>query len=270
MKDIGSIGFKYTVMDLNLADRTRSRLVQDSIRHRRETKHLTHAAMAPLRTLSSVEREDTEKTDENGNRISEWRKRIAPRKFTLFGWGGGGAQKQNTAHAKTPSFNSALEGPSSDDQQSLVTASSLNGSDAGHRPAPLPTTNIMDDGIMGIEDFCSSNASSRMVSRVNSDDDFYEQQSEDEEQEESPKELTHSKTLEASSSTAWKVHARLRVRVLYCRNLFSAQRHPPNPYLAVSTLRETHCTSTQLATLNPRYNEEFEFSITEPLRTCFR
>eukprot|EP00796_Vickermania_ingenoplastis_P010974 gene10974-7619_t len=62
----------------------------------------------------------------------------------------------------------------------------------------------------------------------------------------------------------------LHVKLFYCENLQSSPKQLPNPFVVLTTIRETLYSKTVENTNNPRYDEVFQFRLEHPEDTALR
>lgn len=63
---------------------------------------------------------------------------------------------------------------------------------------------------------------------------------------------------------------KLHVRLFYCSRLEGNQKQAPDPFVVLSTVSCTHYSTTKEATLNPRYDEVFEFPLLHQEESALR
>ncbi|KAG5464283.1 hypothetical protein LSCM1_00464 [Leishmania martiniquensis] len=277
VREVGTIGFKYTVVDLNLVDRTRARLAKE---HYRERNTRIPGA---LRGKSESHGTSTGPSwgsggDPIGNSVS-----------TNVVTSSGGVQRWSSLKRyflQTPLMSHSTRGLSGvnsatdesdryeqnmSDSATLVVAD-MDGSTSKFGCtvfSRVPTINLMDGGIGSVEEFCSADVS-QLNSEEPSDEDVDLSGSLDVMCQPPTNEedgVSGSCTLmegEGGMESGDPARMLLRVRLLSCANLFKPGRNMPNPYVLLSTICESHRSRVQFCTTEPRFNETFFFTVEDP------
>ncbi|KPA81481.1 putative C2 domain protein [Leptomonas pyrrhocoris] len=279
VKEMGTIGFKYTVVDLNLVDQTRLRLLK---RHALRTDMEVPVVMEGLRgnrtsTLSSVggtSRADVTSNaaatikpgtphpvSSTGQRWSNFKKY-----FQLAPLTGRTLRTVSSANAGA----SDVKGSSNGNEETTHVVKdqdtvSFNSTKSGVQR--MPTLNLMDGGIHSVEEFCSADDSllnSNMASETEADLSASMDFATDEGAEQMNTSVLPVDANESPNDVRGPSKMQLRVRLLSCTNLLKLTRNPPNPYVLLSTTCESHRSRVQFDTTEPRFNETFKFRVENP------
>ncbi|KAG5490589.1 hypothetical protein JKF63_00709 [Porcisia hertigi] len=269
VRKVGTIGFKYTVVDLNLVDHTRARLMKEQYQKRNARAHVVMSGQGESEGVgtASLGAGDVDVPNPSSTVARSW-----------------GTFKRNLRQVSLSAQSMlAVSGPNRGTEESdryeqtmnentnLVEAGMETGSlKSAHSTSPrAPTMNLMDGGIYSVEEFCASDFSP-LNSAALSETDLDATPS---------LQMTYraptygADTLtgvcslpmdEGRRASADLTRMRLRVRLLSCRNLCKSGRSMPNPYVLLSTICESHQSRVQFSTTEPQYNETFQFIVEDP------
>ncbi|KPI88443.1 hypothetical protein ABL78_2456 [Leptomonas seymouri] len=280
VKETGTIGFKYTVVDLNLVDQTRLRLLK---------RHAAHGnAVAPV-MMESVRGRCTPPMGpmgDSGNADMSSNAATSSRLGALHLPNGIGQRWGNfkkyfqqaplTGHALR-TLSAATGGTSDEDKGSpnsndttthvVKDQDSVSFKSTKSSYQRMPTLNLIERGIHSVEEFCTADDSllnSNVVSETEGDLP-------------ASRDLASADGIEPSNTSSMQTdsrdwrnsardlsHMQLRVRLLSCTNLFKPSRNQPSPYVLLSTLCESQRSRMQFDTTEPRFNETFEFRVENP------
>ncbi|CBZ38890.1 hypothetical protein, conserved [Leishmania donovani] len=277
VREVGTIGFKYTVVDLNLVDRTRARLIKEQHRERsarrpslakgRSESRLT--SLAPSGTSGADFLNSTWST--NANASSGFAHRWNTFKRYLL-------QTPLMAYStRTLSMGNSAGDESDRFEQSMSESTTLimAGQDASlfksgrSVTSRLPTMNLMDLGISTVEEFCTAEVSelhSAGYSETDADlpaslEMTYRPPTHERDTLTGP---CSSVNGEGGAESGKAARMQLSVRLLSCTNLFKPGHNMPNPYVLLSTISESHRSRVQFCTTEPRFNETFLFTVEDP------
>ncbi|GET93527.1 hypothetical protein, conserved [Leishmania tarentolae] len=274
LREVGTIGFKYTVVDLNLVDRTRARLVKEQYSQRGSCRFGVRG-----RSESRLTSLDPPRSSGHNFWSSTWSTTPHTSSWLAHRWG---TFKRNFLQVPLATHlmrTVSMGNNASDDSEKFEeganegTTRILEGQDGSIlKPgraaiSRVPTMNLMDFGINTVEEFCTEDSMLNSAAHSETDADL-------------PTSLemtyqppTHeSDTLTRSSSIngegcSWdgeSTRMQLCVRLLKCRNLFKPGRNTPNPYVLLSTISESHQSRVQFCTTEPWFDETFLFTVEDP------
>ncbi|KAK7200515.1 putative C2 domain protein [Novymonas esmeraldas] len=268
VREVGTIGFKYVVTDLNLVDRTRARLVKEQYRERTDRVPSTvdgaregrgRSVGSPGTAGGTGDTASANGTSGAGHHWAAFKRYFQQTPLTAYSTravGGTASPDDDSDH---------LERSVDESTAHVVTALDTSSFKSGRSIASrTPTLNLMDGGIGSVEEFCSVDAS-QLNSTIPSDTDGDLSVSLD-----MADTMQHrgTETLARACIPVDEGDAgtrmQLRVRLLSCTNLFKPGRNMPNPYVLLSTICESHRSRVQFCTTEPRFNETFRFTVEDP------
>lgn len=287
VREVGTIGFKYSVVDLNLVDRTRMRLVKQS-RCMRGGSSIVEgqrdvSASGLASTTNDVRTNAVSSLSRTANQSITHRWNNFKRYFTAAGL-------VASAMRSTTSADAVNQENRSTNGTTHVIHEAEHSPGRSRRSGKHQTTfNLMDFGINSIEDFCGAETS-RAVSTIHSETDFGLSPRNDSDFLSIPNSrdtsMLGSIVNTVSGNCGRSVGAEsmllcddmhsdapitlggdtmvLRVRLLSCTALWSPGRNAPSPYVLLSTLCQSHRSQVQFHTTEPRFDESFTFVIDDP------
>lgn len=281
-KEMGTVGFKYTVVDLNLVDQTRLRLLKRHAAHKGLRAPVVMEGTRDRRSGSPGATGDGVRSDTNSTATSP-----RARPGLLHGAGAVGQRwsnfKKYLQHPMAPgrglrNVSPAIAGTEGDDNSSNSTATNTHVvadqdtasfRSARSRASHVPTLNLMDGGIHSVEEFCSTAVDSLLNSNVASDAEreasvSFDFATPDTADSPNASALSGSGSEAQSDARGLSSQMQLRVRLLSCTNLLKPTRDQPNPYVLLSTICESHRSRVQFDTTEPRFNETFTFRVENP------
>ncbi|KAG5488854.1 hypothetical protein JIQ42_00472 [Leishmania sp. Namibia] len=277
VREVGTIGFKYTVVDLNLVDRTRARLIKEHYRDRNTrfsstTRGISESqgtSRGPSWTgggdlLSSTMSGNPGTSSGVSQRWSSLKRYFL--QTPLIAHSMRGLSGANSIADESDRYEQSINESTTLVVADLDASTSKFGRTAIRR---APTINLMDGGIGSVEEFCSPDVSQlNSVEPSDADVDLSASlvamseppTNEDDEVSGSCFLINGEGGVESGDPTRML----LRVRLLSCTNLFKPGRNMPNPYVILSTICESHRSRVQFGTTEPRFNETFLFTVEDP------
>nr|CCM20020.1 hypothetical protein, conserved [Leishmania guyanensis] len=277
MREVGRIGFKYTVVDLNLVDRTRARLIKEQCREREARRPNVMRGKREPRSpsMGQIGGSGTDPLPSSGTTSAGISSSVSQRWSNLKRYLLQGHLRTNSMRMVSD-VNSTFDDSDRYEQTMNETTTfgvtwrdtspSKSGRSLVNR---TPTMNLMDRGITSVEEFCSAEVSQPNSAALSDADADLP----------ASLELTYRPPTyggdvltessapldsEGSNEKSYATRMQLRVRLLSCTNLFKPGRNMPNPYVLLSTICESHRSRVQFSTTEPLFNEAFLFTVEDP------